>query len=80
MLLRICSHGPPDLGDGSDSPDSSLTSASRTYREVLAVILQLFHLKNQAPTVPQIAANLAVVLACTELFSNKLAAGVIHGD
>jgi hypothetical protein len=50
--LRICSHGLPDLGDGGDSPDSSLTSASGPWREVLAVILQLFYLKNQSPTAP----------------------------
>jgi hypothetical protein len=72
--LRICSHGLPDLGDGGNRPDSSLTSASGLWRGVLAVILQLFYLKNQAPTDPQFAANLEVVLARFELFSNKLAA------
>jgi hypothetical protein len=37
------------------------------------VILQLFDLENQAPTDPHFAANLAVVLARAELFSDKLA-------
>jgi hypothetical protein len=50
------------------------------WHEVLAIILQLFDLENQAPTDPQFAANMAVVLARAELFSDKLAAGVIHGD
>jgi hypothetical protein len=74
--LRICSDSPPDLGNGGKSPDSSLTSPSRPWREVLAVILQLFDLKIQAPTDPQFAANLAVVL----IHADKLAAGMIHGD
>jgi hypothetical protein len=78
--LRICSHGRLDLRDGGDSPDSSLTSASRPWREVLAVILQLFDLKNQAPTDLQFITNLALVLARAELFSDKLAAGLIHDD
>ncbi len=78
--LRICGDGSPAPGNGGDSPDSSLTSASRPWREVLPVILQLFDLENQAPTDPQFAANMAVVLARAELFSDKLAAGVIHGD
>ncbi len=78
--LRICGDGAPDPGDGSDSPDGLLTSASQLWREVLPVILQLFDLENQAPTDPQFAENMAVVLARAELFSDKLAAGVIHGD
>jgi hypothetical protein len=78
--LRICSDGPLDLGDGSNSLDSSLTTASRPWREVLAFILQLFDLKNQAPTDHLFAENLAVVLAHAELFCDKLAASVIHGD
>jgi hypothetical protein len=44
------------------------------------MILQLFDLENQAPTDPQFAANVAVVLARVELPSDKLAAGMIHGD
>jgi hypothetical protein len=78
--LQICSDGAPDPGDGGDSPDGLLTSASWPLREVLPVILQLFDLENQAPTDPQFAANMAVVLAHAELFRDKLAAGVIHGD
>ncbi len=78
--LRICGDSSPDPGDDGHSPDGSPTSASRPWREVLPVILQLFDLENQAPTDPQFAANMAVVLACAELFSDKLAAGVIHGD
>jgi hypothetical protein len=78
--LRICGDGSPDPSNGGHSPDCSLTSASRPWRELLAVILQLFYLENQAPTDPQFAANMAVVLACAELFSDKLAAGMIHGD
>jgi hypothetical protein len=78
--LRICGDGPPDAGDGGDSPDGSLTSASRLWLEVLPMILQLFDLENQAPTDPQFAANVAVVLARAELFNDKLAAGVIHGN
>jgi hypothetical protein len=78
--LRICSDSPPDPGDGGNNPDGLLFSASRPRREVLPVILQLFDLENKAHTDPQFAANLAVVLARVKLFSNKLAAGVIHGD
>jgi hypothetical protein len=78
--LRICGDGSPDPGDGGHSPDGSLTSASRPWREVLPVILQLFDLENQAPTDPQFAANLMVVFARAELFSDKLAVGVIHSD
>jgi hypothetical protein len=66
--LRICGDGPPDPGDGGDSPDSSLTSASRPWHEVLPVILLLFDLENQASTDPQFAANVALVLAHVELF------------
>jgi hypothetical protein len=69
--LRICSHRPPDLGDGGNSPNSLLISASRPRREVLAVILQLFYHKNQAPTDPQFATNMAVVLARVELRNDK---------
>jgi hypothetical protein len=57
--LRICSHNPLFLADGGDSPYSSLASAPWPWREVLAVILQLFDFKNQAPTDPQFATNLA---------------------
>jgi hypothetical protein len=78
--LRICGDGLPDPGDGGDSPDGSLTSASRPWREVLPVILQLFYLENHAPTDPHFAANLTVVFARAELFSDQLAVGVIHGD
>ncbi len=39
-----------------------------------------FYLKNQPPTDPQFVANLAVVLARSELFADKLVAGMIHGD
>jgi hypothetical protein len=70
--FRIYGDGPPDPGDGGDSPDSSLTSTSRPWREVLPVIRQPFYLEYQAPTDPQFAANLAVVLARAELFSDKL--------
>ncbi len=78
--LRICGDGLPDPGDGGDSPDGSLTSTSLPWREVLPVILQLFDLENQAPTDPQFAANVAVVLVRVELSSEKLAAGMIHGN
>jgi hypothetical protein len=47
----------------------------RPWREVLAVILQLFYLKNPTPTDPQFVSNLPVVL-----FTDKLVAGVIHGN
>jgi hypothetical protein len=78
--LRICGDGSPDPGDGGHSLDGSLTSASRPWREVLPVILQLFDHENQAPTDPQFTANLAVVFARAKLFSDKLAVGVIHGN
>jgi hypothetical protein len=78
--LRIFSHGRLDCGDGGGSPNRSLTSAPRQWREVLTVILQLFNFKNQAPTDLQFITNLAVLLARVELLTDKLAAGVIHGD
>jgi hypothetical protein len=43
--LRIISHSPLDCG-------LSAFSAPRPWHEVLAVILQLFYLKNQAPADP----------------------------
>jgi hypothetical protein len=76
--LRIFSHGCLDRGVGGKCPDRSLTSAPRLWREVLAIILQLFDLKNQAPTDSQFVANLPVVQAHVELLTDKLAAGVIH--
>jgi hypothetical protein len=78
-LLRIFSHGCLNRHDGNGSPGCSLTSTPRPWREVLGIILELFYLKNQAPTDPKFVANLAVVLACAEL-TDMLAAGVIHGD
>jgi hypothetical protein len=52
----------------------------RPWREVLAVILQLFYLKNPTPTDPQFVSNLPVVPARVELFTDKLVASVIHGN
>jgi hypothetical protein len=78
--LQICGDGPPDSGDGCDSPDGSFTSASRPWHEVLPVILQPFDIENQAPTDPSLPEIWRVVLAHAELFSDKLVAGVIHGD
>ncbi len=78
--LRIFSHGGLDHGDGGECLDCSLTSAPWPWREVLAIILQLFYLKNQAPTDSQFVANLPVVPAHTELLPDKLAGGVIHGN
>jgi hypothetical protein len=55
--LRICSQGPLDLGDGGDSPDSSLTSVSQPWHDVLTIILQLFDFETRlllSPSLPQI--------------------------
>jgi hypothetical protein len=79
VLLRISSHGCLNRGDDNGSPGRSLTSALRPWRELLAIILELFAFKNQAPTDPKFIANLAVVLACAKLLTDMLAAGVIHG-
>jgi hypothetical protein len=78
--LRICGDSPPDSGDSCDSPDDSFTSASGPWHEVLPVILQPFDIENKSPTDPSSPEIWRVVLARAELFSDKLAAGVIHGD
>jgi hypothetical protein len=38
-----------------------------------------FDLENQAPSDPQVLANLGVVLAPEELLTDELVAGMIHG-